>query len=179
MRKSLIAEIFKVLKAQFCKEVADVKITKALESHLDGILAIEEVSFSDPWTMDSLHYEINRFESVCLVAVGEACGDVLGFVTMRFVLDEGHILNIAVEPSARKKGIGKRLLLALFCESGKRGVASFVLEVRSKNSAAIALYEKLGFEAQGLRRNYYTKPSDDGIVMRKQQRPLIVCNFIT
>ena len=162
MLKSLLMK----LEALFRWEAAakSAKIARADESHLDGIFEIEKECFSDPWSLDSLHYEITCPTSVCMVAMGVG-GTVLGFVTMRCMLDEGHILNIAVASSARRQGIARQLMEELFIESGKLGVTCFTLEVRETNAGAIALYEELGFEVTGRRRNYYKLPAEDGLVM--------------
>ena len=84
---------------------------------------------------------------------------------MRHILDEGHINNIAVAEQARRQGIGRGLIEALIYEANALGITSLTLEVRSKNHAAISLYEKLGFVTCGHRKNYYRNPIDDALVM--------------
>ena len=145
---------------------AGVKIIKTTTRHVRAIHALEKECFSDPWSIEALKYEITNPQSVCLVAVNES-KKILGHITMRHVLDEGHINNIAVTAAARRQGTGRRLLEAIISESAALGITSITLEVRSKNHAAISLYEKLGFVTCGCRKDYYRKPTDDALVMRK------------
>ena len=143
---------------------AGFKIIKTSTRHVKAIHALEKECFSDPWSLRSLKYEITHPQSVCLSAVNEN-KKILGHITMRQVLDEGHINNIAVAEHARRQGIGQRLLEAVISQAKVLGISTLILEVRSKNHAAISLYEKLGFVTCGNRKNYYHKPTDDALVM--------------
>ena len=143
-----------------------IKIIRTTSRHAKAIHALEKECFSDPWSIRSLKFEITHPQSVCLSAVKEK--KVLGHITMRHVLDEGHINNIAVAEHARRQGIGQRLIEALISQASALGITSLTLEVRSKNHAAISLYEKLGFVTCGHRKNYYHKPTDDALVMWKE-----------
>ena len=143
---------------------ADARIVRTTTRHAKAIHALERECFSDPWSIRSLKYEISHPHSVCLVAVNEN-RMILGHITMRQIFDEGHIYNVAVAENARRQGIGRKLIEAVIYEAGILGISSLTLEVRSKNHAAISLYEKLGFAACGHRKNYYRKPTDDALVM--------------
>ena len=145
-----------------------IRITKTTTHQIMAIHAIEKECFSDPWTLRALKNEITHKNSVCLVAINEN-NMILGHVTMRQVFDEGHINNIAVAGRARRKGIGRQLLEALISESETLGIAALTLEVRSKNHAAISLYEKLGFVTCGKRENYYHTPIDDALIMWRDE----------
>ena len=90
-----------------------------------------------------------------------------GFACLMWYGDEGEILNIAVRTSARRNGIGQRLMDAMLTEGAADGVRDFYLEVRESNAAARHLYEKNGFEALGIRKRYYTNPVENAVVMRK------------
>ena len=128
---------------------------------------IERECFTDPWSMESLKHEVTHPNSICLVALDDS-GRVLGHVSMRKILDEGHINNIAVKNEARQNGIGTKLLAELVSAAKESGICALTLEVRSRNREAISLYKKFGFLEQGLRKNYYTDPDDDAIIMWKE-----------
>ena len=140
-----------------------IKMIKTATRHAKAIHALEKECFSDPWSIQSLKYEITHPQSVCLVAMSD--NHILGHIMMLQVLDEGHIHNIAVAEQARRQGIGRALLEAVISEARALGIKSLTLEVRSQNNAAISLYKKLGFETRGLRKNYYHTPTDDALVM--------------
>ena len=166
----MIRAILRHLTDFFCQsktfaEANGVKIIKTTRRHIKGIHAIEKECFPDPWSLRSLRYEINHHESVCLVAIDEN-KHVLGHITMRHVLDEGHINNIAIALNARRQGIGQLLLETLMSMARDLGIVSLTLEVRTKNNPAIALYQKLGFVTFGKRHGYYKDPPDDALVMR-------------
>lgn len=97
--------------------------------------------------------------------VSERGGILTGVIVGRGVLDEAEILNLAVAPSARRQGEGRRLLLWLYEEFRKKGASRVFLEVRESNVAAIAFYQIMGFRAAGTRRDYYQNPSEAATVM--------------
>ncbi len=140
-----------------------VNIIRADEKHMDGILEIERASFSVPWSERSFMEEIRAPEAVFLVA--EEDGSVGGFCILRQFLDEGEIFNIAVSEKHRRCGMGEALLSAALREGALKGLRRVFLEVRQSNLPAVSLYEKLGFEKIGLRKNYYEKPTEDAILM--------------
>ena len=96
---------------------------------------------------------------------------VVGYAGLYQVLDEGDITNIAVLPSARKKGIGTALTHALIEAGEQRAIHAFTLEVRVGNVAAIHIYEKLGFVSAGVRKGFYEKPKEDALIMWRRQMP--------
>ena len=146
---------------------AEIKIIRTTRRHAKAIHTLEKECFSDPWSLKALRYEISHPHSVCLIA-SDNHKKVLGHVTMRHILNEGHINNIAVATDARRQGIGRLLLETLISEATALGITALTLEVRSQNHAAISLYKKLGFETCGHRKNYYHKPTDDALVMWKE-----------
>ena len=146
------------------------KIIRANKRHVKAIHELEKECFSDPWSIQSLKYEVTHPQSICLVAVNNK--RVLGYISMRHILDEGHINNIAVNVQARRQGIGQQLIETLISEAKIQGITSFTLEVRSKNHDAISLYEKLGFETCGQRKDYYHTPTDDALVMWRSEEDL-------
>ena len=93
---------------------------------------------------------------------------VAGYVGSQTVLDETDMMNIAVHPDFRRKGVARGLILALIGELKKRGSRCLTLEVRASNDPARALYESLGFAHVGTRRNYYQNPKEDALILRKE-----------
>ena len=141
----------------------DYTLTPMTAEHIPQIAALEQASFSHPWSVEQLEAELWKDNGVILVAEGED-GLVLGYAGLQVVLDEGYINNVAVAPAYRRQGVAGQLLSA-FLRFGRAKLAFLTLEVRSSNSSAISLYEKLGFRQAGLRRNYYDDPTEDGLIM--------------
>ena len=136
------------------------------KSHIGQIAALEKECFSQPWSEAALEEELYNPQASFIVAEdGE--GGVLGYAGLHVILDEGYIANVAVEQAARRHGVGGALL-DVFCRFGKEHLAFLTLEVRASNAAAIALYEKYGFEEAGRRKNYYTDPKEDGLIMTRE-----------
>ena len=126
------------------------------------VLEIEVGSFFPPWTFDAFYDELDRDDSFFAVARD---GDVLGFVILRRMGDDGEIINIAVDESARRRGIGDMLVRAALRCADENALESVFLEVRPSNDAAIALYTKHGFKPVRLIKDYYTDPLEDALVM--------------
>jgi len=143
-----------------------LKILKTTPEHAQGIYGIEVESFSDPWSVESIKTEISSPNSVCFVAVLE--NKVIGHVSMRHIIDEGHINNIAVSKNNRQNGVGSLLLNTLINAAVERNITALTLEVRASNTAAISLYQKYGFETYGYRKNYYSLPTEDAAIMWKK-----------
>ena len=137
-------------------------------SRPDDATAISEMEneiFSDPWSQKDIFSYICSETGMCFTALDD--GKVIGYIIGKKIPPEGEIYRIAVREDKRQRGIGYRLLsYGLKTELGS-GVESVFLEVRSKNTAARALYKAYGFSEIGVRRNYYQNPSDDAIVMIK------------
>lgn len=127
-------------------------------AQLQEVIDLEARSFDNPWSADLVAREVEQ-EHASLLVITEA-ETVLGFVILWVILDEIHILNVAVEPSLRRKGIAKVLLRELIERGRQRGLASAILEVRVSNEAAIGLYRSLGFDVVGKRRAYYSDGED-------------------
>ena len=135
-------------------------------AHLDDVHAIEERSFSVPWSRKDLLKEITENKHA-LYKVALLDGKVLGYAGMWHIVNEGHINNIAVDEPFRRMGVGSRLLEALIAEARTREMAGLTLEVRVGNGAAQRLYHKYGFKPEGLRKNYYTDTREDAVIMWK------------
>ena len=136
------------------------------ESHVAAIAQLEKICFNDPWSEKSIATELNSKLSCWLVAME---GDALvGYVGSQSVLGESDMMNIAVHPKYRRKGIAEALVTALVAELTARGNHSLMLEVRPSNTPAVTLYEKLGFFQVGRRPNYYRNPKEDALILRKE-----------
>ena len=136
------------------------------ESHVQPIAEIEKLCFSDPWSVNSIGSELKNPLSLWIVA--EDNGKVAGYVGSQTVLGEADMMNLAVHPDYRRQGIGEELVQQLIYRLKQQGSHILMLEVRASNAPAIALYEKLGFYQVGRRPNYYTKPKEDALILRKE-----------
>ena len=136
-------------------------IERMEERHIEDIAAIEKACFRHPWSADGLREELGR--GLFLAAVED--GVTVGYVGCQIVLDEGYITNIAVLPAFRRRGIAERLLGALLERA--EGLSFVTLEVRESNRPAAALYEKMGFSRVGVRKGFYTEPTEDAVLMTR------------
>ncbi len=137
----------------------DITVAPMSEDELDEVLAIENASFPSPWSRALFIAELNSPNSFPFVAL-DSGARVVGFICPMLVIDEGHILDVAVAPAFRGKGIG-RLLVEMVIEECRVLGAEFVsLEVRVSNLAAISLYRRLGFIVTGRRKGYYENGED-------------------
>ena len=141
-------------------------IAKMCEKHVPQVAALEAICFSDPWSEKSVASELNNPLSLWLVAEEE--GVVLGYIGSQSVLGQSDMMNVAVHPDHRRKGIAEALILALSRDLQQMGNTCLTLEVRASNAPAIALYEKLGFQMAGRRPNYYRHPKEDALILRKE-----------
>jgi [ribosomal protein S18]-alanine N-acetyltransferase len=141
-------------------------VTMTLE-HIDGVMAVEKLSFTIPWSKNAFIEEItgNKF-SRYVTAITE--NSVIGYAGMWKVFDEGHITNVAVHPEFRGSGVGSMLIEKLLEIAEKEEIKSLTLEVRKSNQAALCLYKKFGFEVEGVRKAYYADNGEDAIIMWKK-----------
>ncbi len=130
------------------------------------IAALEKLCFPDPWSEMSIGSELNNRLSLWLVA--QIDGRVAGYVGSQTVLDMCDMMNIAVAPEHRRKGIAEALVNALVSRLQSERVAALLLEVRASNEAAKALYGKLGFIQVGCRPAYYRNPKEDAWILKKE-----------
>lgn len=140
-----------------------IHIMDGILDHIEGIFAIEEECFSDPWSRETIAGQLSGPNHLFLTAVEEAL--VVGYVGLMYVLDEGYISNVAVTAAYRRKSIADQLIEALICRSKVLGLTFLTLEVRQSNEPAKSLYAKHGFVSVGLRKNYYVKPKEDALLM--------------
>ena len=143
-----------------------MKIIPMNESHVAQVAALEKQCFSDPWSENSVASELENPLSLWLIA--EEDGAICGYVGSQTVLDETDMMNIAVHPDCRRKGIAAALITELVSRLKARGSRVLRLEVRESNFSAIALYEALGFTQLGLRKNYYRNPKENALILGKE-----------
>jgi ribosomal-protein-alanine N-acetyltransferase len=144
---------------------AEVRLRLMDERDLEAVLALERACFADPWSRESFLAEIEDSPQIRwpLVAVGE---ELAGYVVAWFVEDEAHLANLAIAPGYRRRGLASRLVRAVLAEARRRGSRWIQLEVRVTNTAALALYQGLGFRSVGRRHQYYADTREDAWIMQ-------------
>ena len=142
-----------------------MKISKMTVSHLDGVCEIEQQCFVHPWSRESIEAELNNENSLFLVACEN--DRVIGYIGMNFVIDEGYIYNVAVDEKYRHNGVATALINELVVYAKKNNFCFLTLEVRQSNENARSLYSKFGFIKAGLRKDYYSLPKEDAVIMAK------------
>lgn len=141
-----------------------MSMVRAMRSgDVPAVAELEAQIFSQPWSAQGFLDALALPDTVFLVAEEEH--RILGYIGMYLSIDEGEITNVAVAPDARRRGVGQELLLQIKREAKQRAVGRLVLEVRTSNEGAIALYEKNGFSAAGVRKGFYEHPKEDAYIM--------------
>lgn len=138
-------------------------LREMLVEDLEQVMEIENQLFSVPWTKEGYFTFLTRDDTMFLVV--EEKGKILGYCGLLMVLDEGDVTNVAVCRERQREGIGNFLVSSLLRLAGDQGISMIHLEVRSGNETAIRLYERLGFQRDGIRRNYYSDPEEDAVLM--------------
>ena len=133
--------------------------------HVPQVAELEKLCFSMPWSENSIAHELTTDYSFWLVA--EDDGMVAGYIGSQIAFPEADVMNVAVRPEYRRRGVGQILVEALCTHLHNIDCESLTLEVRASNAPAIALYEKLGFVQVGRRPNYYRDPKEDALILRK------------
>jgi len=144
--------------------MADVTIRQATVNDVDEIYEIERLCFAEPWSRDALVYEFEENPRAFYV-VAELDGQVVGYAGLWWILDEGHITNVAVRPGFRNRKIGEGIISVLIDFTSEEGIKHHTLEVRRSNTPAINLYRKFGFEIEGVRKGYYQNNGEDAFLM--------------
>jgi ribosomal-protein-alanine N-acetyltransferase len=130
-------------------------------SDLPQVISVERRAFPTPWSLAMFVLELSKSSGVCLAAIEER--RIVGYLICSRYADVWHLMNIAVDPPARRRGIATALLEEMFARAGQD--ASYTLEVRPSNIHAIALYERFGFRSAGTRRRYYQDTGEDALIM--------------
>jgi ribosomal-protein-alanine N-acetyltransferase len=140
-----------------------IRIVDATEAYLLQVLDIERASIAPPWSEGALLNEIGRSDGLFVLALeGE---ELLGFCILRRAADEAELYQIAVRERSRRQGIADALMAAAVRYCRACAAVSIYLEVRRSNGAAIRLYKKHGFKNEGRRKNYYSSPVEDAVIM--------------
>jgi [ribosomal protein S18]-alanine N-acetyltransferase len=142
---------------------AEPTLRPAVASDVGRLVTIERAAFSDPWPASS--FRALLVAPTTRLTVAEVDGQLVGYSVVMQVLDEAELANIAVDASARRRGVGRRLLCALLDRATAEGVAAMYLEVRESNTAARTLYADHGFREVSRRRAYYRDPDEDALVL--------------
>ena len=143
-----------------------IEIHRLAADDLSAIEVIEQRAYRTPWSRSMFASEIGKATSLCL---GAFEGDrLVGYaITSRYV-DSWHVMNVAVDPDRQRRGVATRLIERLFALTAGEAGRGYTLEVRVSNAEAIRLYERLGFERNGLRRGYYTDNHEDALIMWRE-----------
>ena len=147
-----------------------MKLRPAVLDDLHAVVALEKLCYADPWPETAFQALPGNPQVFFHVAEGER-GVITGYVVAWYVLDEGELANLAVAPSARRRGLGKLLLEAMLADARRRSTGELYLEVRESNVAARQLYAANRFVEVGRRRGYYRSPVEDALILRRTLKP--------
>ena len=133
------------------------------EADIPAAVRLEGLCFSEPWSESAFRSAFAG--GITLFFAAEAAGKAVGYAGMQCILDEGFVTNIAVDPAFRRMGAGRALLTRLLETGREKGLATLSLEVRTSNLPALRLYEAAGFKQAGRRKNFYSRPTEDGLIL--------------
>ena len=145
----------------------NITIEKATPNAIDEIHGIENASFSSPWSKNSFLAAFEADSIHVYTARDADLGKIIGFIVYASVSDEAELMDIATSPESRGCGAARMLMEHMIKHLDSLGVCSIFLEVRISNLPARSLYEKFGFSVIGVRKNYYTKPTEDALLMSR------------
>ena len=139
------------------------------EAHLDEVLGIERLSSSHPWSREAFRrdLEANGFSRPRVATTRHSASRVVGYCVVWIVFDHVQIQNVGVHPDFRRQGVAKMLLHRALEDGAISGATSAQLEVRASNVAAQSLYTSIGFTVAGTRKDYYSQPREDAVLMHK------------
>jgi [ribosomal protein S18]-alanine N-acetyltransferase len=136
-----------------------------LERDLDGVMVVEAASFVNHWTRAMFEWEARQSDVARVFVLRRDSGEIVGYCAVWLIFDELHVNNLAVLPDWRGRGLASALLAAVLAECARRGATRATLEVRASNEPARRLYQGFGFRQVAIRRNYYTNPAEDAVIM--------------
>lgn len=150
-------------------DASRIRLRSMRSDDVPQVAALDHLSFADPWPQGSFEYELKASTySLCLIAEDPEAPEsenIVGALVIWLIVDEAHIATIAVHPSYRHCGIGRRLLAQGLLQAAERGAVKSLLEVRSGNTEALHLYYGFGYKAVGLRPNYYQAEHEDALLL--------------
>ena len=155
--------------------MTDLVIRQAAPEDAEAIFEIENLCFPDPWSLESIRYELEENPAAFYVVAvvdedsDEDAGLLVGYAGIWWIHEEGHITNVAVRPGYRNRRIGSHILETLLDHTKKEGIRDYTLEVRRSNDPARALYEKFGFCVEGVRKGYYRYEKEDALILWKHE----------
>ena len=145
--------------------MTEVELRRLELRDLNAIEEIERSAYPTPWSRSMFAGELSKPSSICLGAFDRVTGDLVGYLVISRYVDAWHVMNVAVAPHWRRRGVARALLERLFAVTENDGRRGYTLEVRVSNTTAIRLYERLGFRSRGIRRAYYTDNREDALIM--------------
>lgn len=145
----------------------NIELRRLEPPDLDTVEDIEQASYPTPWSRSMFAAELRKPSSLAIAAHLET-GELVGYAFISRYVDAWHVMNVAVAPGLRRRGIATALLERLFEVTASDPRRGYTLEVRVSNTEAIRLYERLGFESRGIRRGYYTDNREDALIMWRE-----------
>lgn len=141
----------------------NIEFERMNQSHISDVAEIERQCFSKPWSENAIAAELENDSAYFYVA--KLCGEVIGYIGMHCAADECYVANVGVLKKYRRMGVGSALI-KYAADTARQMKMSFIsLEVRPSNTEAVRIYERFGFEKVGLRKNFYSEPKEDGLIM--------------
>ncbi len=144
-----------------------ITVCAMTEADIAEAAALEKAIFSMPWSVQAFSDTLRDAKARYVAAKED--GMLVGYCGAYLIAGEGNIMNVAVAKEKRGRGIAAWMLQKLMEESMQEGILEFTLEVRESNAAAIRLYSRLGFQIEGIRKNFYEKPMENALIMWKRQ----------
>lgn len=144
----------------------NIAIRRMSESDLEVVSTIEKEVFQDPWSLNAFKTDLNN--SMAWPMVAEFENKIVGYSNIYIVAGEVQIGNFAVAPGFRNRGVGKRMMNEIFEKANEYKCHSVFLEVRESNTPAMELYRSYGFISSGKRKDYYSNPRENAIIMVKE-----------
>ena len=161
-RDEIVTAIDRLIDDGFFNEISVMAMAR---EHISQVAEIEKICFSEPWSEETV---LESFKAGTKFFVATLGNLVVGYVGISCIIDEGYITNIAVLPEYRNRGIATALLNRLFSLACDSELSFISLEVRESNITAISLYEKFGFKNEGMRKNFYSNPKENALIMTKR-----------
>ena len=149
----------------FSGEILQFTASNTLPEDFESIAMLEEITFSEPWSLNALLESFAHGTRFICAKQGDA---LAGYMGLSAVAGEGYVTNIAVFPEFKRRGVASLILFYAFSLARKLGLEFISLEVRESNNSAIALYQKFGFCKEGIRKNFYDNPKEDAIIMTRR-----------
>ena len=137
----------------------------AADAEIDAVVALESESFTNPWSRETLVWELKNSDVTRAYLLRDSAETVVAFCVCWVIFDELHINTLAVAPAVRRQGLATVLLRDVIADAAAAGATKATLEVRASNTAAIGLYERLGFRIAATRPGYYAKPAEDALIL--------------